>query len=138
MPIPTLTFFLLAQARLDASITRVRFDQRGQDQCGNLRRLLQWQELLSQCFFQCLASGCRPTVQGLTRDLMSTAQFTHHPVGRLGQHLSDYVDTFLNNATTIPIFSLRTVIVLTVSPYLSGILFVNVVRQSRHSSSNSF
>src|SRR6266849_2533475 len=114
-----------SQTGLNASITGVRFDQHGQHQAGNRSAWLHGQDRLSQRLFQCLASGCRPTVQRLTRYLMGTAQLTDQPVGGLSQDLTDHVNALLNSATMDHGSSLRTVMLLTVSPYLSGILFVH-------------
>ncbi len=114
-----------SQTRLNAPITGMRFDQQRQNHKGNRLILLRWHELVSQGFFQCLPSCCRPTVQGLTRYLVRTTQSTHLPMYGVRQHLTDHAHSLLNSATMVHGSSLRTVLFFTFSPYLSGILFVN-------------
>ena len=80
---------------------------------------------LRMSWVQCLPSGCYPTVQRLARDLVRTTQLTHQPIGGDRQHLTDHAHALLNSATMVHGSSLRTVVVFTCSPYLSGILFVN-------------
>src|SRR5450759_788160 len=120
------------QTRLNAPITGMRFDQQRQNQRGNRLIWLRWHERVSQGFFQCLPSCCRPTVQGLTRYLVRTTQLTHLPIGGVRQHLTDHAHALLNSATMVHVSSLRTVVFFTFSPYLSGILFVNFARQLSH------
>src|SRR5216683_2910508 len=121
-----------AQTRLHAPITGMRFDQQRQNHKGNRLILLRWQVVVSQGFFQCLTSCCRPTVQGLTRYLVRTTQLTHLPMSGVRQHLTDHAHSLLNSATMVHVSSLRTVLFFTFSPYLSGILFVNFARQLSH------
>src|SRR6266446_1182180 len=113
------------QTRLNAPITGMRFDQLRQNQRGKCFSLLGWQGVVSQRFFQCLPSCCRPTVQGLTRYLVRTTQLTDQPIHGVRQHLTDHAHALLNSATMVHVSSLRTVMVFTFSPYLSGILPVN-------------
>src|SRR5258708_17349999 len=120
------------QTRLNAPITGMRLDQQRQNHKGNRLILLGWQELVSQSFFQCLPSCCRPTVQGLTRYLVRTTQLTDQPMYGVRQHLTDHAYALLNSATMVHVSSLRTVMVFAFSPYLSGILFVNFARQLSH------
>src|SRR5713101_3754320 len=120
------------QTRLHAPITGMRFDQQRQNHKGNRLILLRWQVVVSQGFFQCLTSCCRPTVQGLTRYLVRTTQLTHLPMSGVRQHLTDHAHSLLNSATMVHVSSLRTVLFFTFSPYLSGILFVNFARQLSH------
>jgi hypothetical protein len=120
------------QTRLNAPITSMRFDQQRQHHKGNCLIWLGWHELVSQGFFQCLLSCCRPTVQGLTRDSMRTTQLTHLPMSGVRQYLTDHAHTLLNSATMVHVSSLRTVMVFTFSLYLSGSLFVNFARYLSH------
>src|SRR6266566_4383246 len=121
-----------SQTRLNAPITGMRFDQQRQNHKGNRLILLRWHELLSQSFFQCLPSSCRPTVQGLTRYSVRTTQLTHLPMYGVRQHLTDHAHPLLNSATMVHGSSRRTVVFFTSSPYLSGSLFVNFARQLSH------
>src|SRR5260221_5682695 len=113
------------QSGLNASITGVRFQQQVQDQHGNRRGLFHRQDLRFQCLFQPLPSHGFPTLTRLTRDLIGATQLHDQPVGRPRQQLTDHAYALLNRATMVHVSSLRWVIFLSVSPYLSGILFVN-------------
>src|SRR5260221_1405809 len=93
------------QTRFNAPITGMRLDQQRQNHKGNRLILLGWQELVSQSFFQCLPSCCRPTVQGLTRYLVLTTQLTDQPMDGVSQHLTDHAHSLLNSATMVHVSS---------------------------------
>ena len=123
-----------SQTGLNASITRMRFDQQRQDQCLNRGGLLRSNNPASQGFFQRSDSSRCPTIQRLTRDIMGPTQLTDQPMAGVRHHPTDHFNTLLNSATMDHGSSLKTVKgFLFFSPYLSGMLFVNC-----HIASSSF
>src|SRR5437667_190434 len=115
-----------SQTGLNASITRMRFDQQRQDQCLNRGGLLRSNNPASQGFFQRSDSSRCPTRQRLTRDIMGPTQLTDPPMAGLRHHPTDHFNKLLNSATMDLASSLKTVQgFLFFSPYLSGMLFVN-------------
>ena len=119
------------QTRLNASITGMRVDQQSQGQGGKRGSLLR-SPLASQRFFQCSLPCHRPTIQGLTRDMMRTTQLADQPVWGLRQHLADHLNALPNSATMVHVSSLGTVVFFRLSLYLSGSLFVHFFRQLSH------
>jgi len=61
--------------------------------------------VVSQGFFPCLSSGCRPTVHGLTRDLMRTTPWTDVSMHGGRQQVTDHAHMLLNSATMVPVSS---------------------------------
>ena len=99
----------------------MRFNQQGQHLFLHLRRPFGWDVADVQGRMPRLCSFHLPSIQGLTRDLMNATQLAQQPVGWLwNQQLTDPLAALLCRATMVHVSSLRTVFVMFVSPYLSG------------------
>src|SRR5258708_10906069 len=113
------------QAGLNFSITGMRFNQQHQNQNRKWSWLLRQQRASQRCFQRLGTRGC-PTIHRLTRDTVHTTQLCDQSMFGFRQHLADHVNALLNSATMDHDSSLKMVkVFLSLSPYLSGILFVN-------------
>ena len=111
----------VVHAGLNFSIAGMRFNQQRQNQSRKWSWLLRQQRASQRCFQGLGTRGC-PTIQRLTRDTLHMTQLCDHSMFGFRQHLTDPVNALLNRATMVPVSCLRTVMFLTCSPSLSGIL----------------
>src|SRR5258706_247344 len=114
----------LAKTGLDTAIAGMPFDQQGQHLLLPLATCRGWLWDGSQCVLQGLLSFGFPTIQCLSRNLMSSTQLTDQSILRWrGDHLTDPLNALLGCATMMHVSSLRTVLIFPFSPYLSGTFF---------------